>query len=401
MKKIATIWMALLLCCFAGLTLAEEAPDLTGDCEITASRKDKLFRLTDGKMKMTFEGLKNKQNWIEVTVPEGEVACGIYIVWKENSAIVSLEAFDAASGAFVPTATLNRGDYVHEFTPLDHLSQFRLVSTDAAGTIPAIEMMVIGEGDTLPSYIQNWQPPCTDADLLLLSAHPDDEYIFFGGAIPWYAVEKEMHVAVAFMTTKDETRLHELLNALWTAGVREYPYLLRFYDKLSEKTRVIYKYWDEEKALDAVASLIDTAKPNVVLTHDFKGEYGHGAHMACADLCLRVIRDGERQTQWPVKKLYLHLWEENPILMEWDVPMKNGTTALAQAQAAFQCHKSQLGYDVKLRSGKVFKFEVKNHGMFDNALFGLAYTTVGVDSVGNDFFENVAPKEVTHGVDLQ
>ena len=49
------------------------------------------------------------------------------------------------------------------------------------------------------------------------------------------------------------------------------------------------------------------------------------------------------------------------------------------AEAAFQCHVSQLDTEYK----------VEDFGPYDNAKFGLAYTTVGEDVKKNDFFENI------------
>ena len=392
-KVIKTLWLpavlfaVLLLCAPA---LAEKAEDISQKCEFTASDKSKLFRLTDGKTKAAFEGKKKKENWIEVKTPAGKPAAGLYMIWKADTPAVALEVWDAGAGEFKPYATVNGGAMVHEFIKVENLTRFRFRSTDETGVIPITELTVLTEGD-LPGWVQAWQPPCTDADILFFVAHPDDELIFFGGGIPWYAGEKKLHVAVAYMTLKEEPRLHELLDGLWTAGVREYPYVLGFFDKLCIKVRTAYKYWGEDAALDAVAKLLDDTHARVVVTQDVNGEYGHGGHMAVADLCLRVIRDGERELKSKPQKLYLHLWKENKITMDWQIPMEwaGGKTALEVGAEAFKCHRSQQGYDVKLRNGKIFKFEVRANSMFDNAKFGLAYTSVGPDEAKNDFLEHV------------
>ena len=39
--------------------------------------------------------------------------------------------------------------------------------------------------------------------------------------------------------------------------------------------------------------------------------------------------------------------------------------------------------------GKKYVFEVKDSGWFDNSLYGLVHTTVGLDEAKNDFFENI------------
>ena len=381
--------LTLILLAMTACALADVAEDISAECAYTASQRDKLFRLTDGRTKQIFEGKKNKENWIEIETPGGKSAAALYFNWRAETPEVLLERYDPAAGDYVAYKTVNTGAMLHEYVPVDNLTKFRLRSTEESGVIALTELTVLTEGET-PDWVQVWQPPCEDADILFFVAHPDDELIFFGGAIPYYAQERGLHVAVAYMTCKDEIRRHELLNGLWTAGVREYPYMLGFYDKLCfYRTRTAYKYWGEEEALDAVAGLIDTTHARVIVTQDVNGEYGHGEHMAVADLMLRIVRDGERTLQSPPQKLYLHLWEENPILMDWEIPMSNGLVPLDVAAAAFKCHESQQGYAQKTRSGKTFRFEVKANGMFSNSEFGLAWTSVGIDEARNDFMEHV------------
>ena len=390
MKKFLPI--LLLALCLAFPALAEEAADITGKCEITSSYYRNTFRVNDGKTKTRFDkDIKKKQdNWIEFVTPKKSAAHGLYMIWALDTPKVALEVWNSDTKGWEHFADVNKGEFVHEYIELPGVKRFRLHSTDDKGSLPLVEMNVLSEG-TLPDWVQVWQPSHTQCDLLLLSAHPDDEYIFFGGAIPYYIAEG-YRVQVAFATTQSEVRLHELLNALWVAGGRNYPELLMLYDKLCEKARTAYKYWGgEDAALDTFAALIERTKPSVVITHDINGEYGHGAHMACADMALQVIRDGKRDLQWKPQKLYLHLWKENPITLEWEQPHENlgGQTPLEIARLAFKEHKSQQGFSAETRSGREFKFKVHSHGMFDNADFGLAYTSVGPDVKCNDFMENV------------
>ncbi len=389
--------LACLICLLTACAAAEEAAeDLTQACTYKASSRDKLFRLTDGHDAKHYEGKDYQENWIIIKAPSGKKICGLSMIWTGNTSEVLLETRQSEKKDFVPFCTVNTGVYLHEFVRFDGVEAVRLKSTDKKGTIALNEVKVVGPGDILPPDVQAWEPPCLDADLLVYIAHPDDEYLFFGGTIPTYAIERKFHVAVAYMTCRNDTRLHELLNGLWTAGVREYPHLMGFPDKtVTSKASSTYKQWGgEDAALDAMAELINRVKPLVVITQDVNGEYGHGAHRAVADICLRLIRDGERALTWQPHKLYVHLFEENPIHMDWTVPMEgDGRTSLEVAAAAFKCHESQVGFSVKLKSGKKFRFEVVANGMFDNGQFGLAYTDVGPDEEKNDFFEHVTPKE--------
>ena len=137
--------------------------------------------------------------------------------------------------------------------------------------------------------------------------------------------------------------------------------------------------------------MIKTYRPEVMVTHDVDGEYGHGAHRLCADAALRCVpAAAEGENAWQVKKLYLHLYKENQILMDWRQPLDafDGKTALDVAKAAFKFHRSQQGGSATYK-GKKYVFAVEDKGVFNNAKFGLAYTTVGTDVIGGDMFENI------------
>ena len=106
--------------------------------------------------------------------------------------------------------------------------------------------------------------------------------------------------------------------------------------------------------------------PLVVVSHDFDGEYGHGAHKVCADAmrkCIERAADPRIEAKqvreygaWQVKKLYLHLWPENVVDMDWRVPLEafGGRTAFEMAEAGFQCHTSQLGTEYVVESTAFF-----------------------------------------------
>ena len=46
------------------------------------------------------------------------------------------------------------------------------------------DVYAFGAGE-LPDWVQQWQPPLADADLLVLPTHADDEHLFFGGTMPY------------------------------------------------------------------------------------------------------------------------------------------------------------------------------------------------------------------------
>ena len=142
---------------------------------------------------------------------------------------------------------------------------------------------------------------------------------------------------------------------------------------------------------ERMTEMIRKHQPEVLVTHGEKGEYGHGAHKTAADAAKNAVKaaasakkypdSAKKYGTWEVKKLYLHEYEKNPIVCDWDEPLEafGGKTGYEVAEEAFQFHASQVKRD--------WAFEV--HGDHDNAAFGLFHTTVGKDSGIGDLMENI------------
>ena len=255
-----------------------------------------------------------------------------------------------------------------------------------------------GEIEELPDIGIPFLPPAEKADLLVISAHPDDELLYFGGTIATYAGERGLTVQVAYMAHGHGlTRIKEAMNGLATCGDTVSPVFLNFRDKYSEDLKTAEKQWGRDTATQAVVELIRRFRPEVIVTHDLNGEYGHGAHRLTAAAALDAVtlaadpsyapESAGRYGTWQAKKLYIHLYPENPITMDWRVPLSrfDGKTALEIAQKAYECHVSQLEYH----------HNVYDSGKYSSAEYGLAYTAVGPDALGGDFFENIPPEDLT------
>lgn len=251
---------------------------------------------------------------------------------------------------------------------------------------------MLSEGD-LPDWVQVWQPTEEKADILFLSTHPDDELIFFGGAIPTYAVEQQRKVVVAYFTRSNTTRSSELLNGLWHMGVRTYPVIGNFKDSYAKNLKAAYKTaGGKGKVNEWIVGLYRQYKPEVVVTQDTNGEYGHKQHMMIADAaqnCIALAANEDEFTAstiaygtWQVKKLYLHLYPENQITFDWTVPLKsmNGATGIELAEEAYTLHKTQASSGMSV---------TETGTKYDNRVFGLAFTTVGEDVRKDDFLENI------------
>lgn len=360
-----------------------------------------------------------------------EDAC-ITLSYEEGIQSIYIE-FDRIPGNWILTdaesgETVNCGNYgfLHEY--VDVAAMFgrepealprELKLTFEEGTVIA-DVYGFTEGE-LPDFVQLWQPPCEEADLLLFSSHSDDEQLFFLGMLPLYAGEKGLQVQVAYVVqhfevnkTQNHVRPHEQLDGLWTVGVRNYPVMSEFPDLYAEskdretaltQTKKVYENagYTYEDFLDYSVGCIRRFKPLVVVSHDLDGEYGHGTHVLCAAALTEAIGYAADETYviqekdtvpWQIEKLYLHLYEENPIVMDYDIPLEHfgGKTAFEVSGEGFDCHKSQhWTWFYKWRYGTEARPIQKATDIrsYSPCKFGLYYTSVGQDVACNDFFENV------------
>ncbi len=326
---------------------------------------------------------------------------------------------DTASGK---SAEIDQPGFLHQYADVKALLGTEPAELTINFAVDAYVSDVYGFSGETPDWVQRWEAPLDEADLLLLTTHSDDEQLFFAGLLPYYAVERKMDVQVVYFiqhfnvgNTRNYTRPHELLDGLWAVGIRNYPYISEFPDIYAEgKDREAtlgqilgrfapygYEYND---FLDFTVGVLRRFKPLVVVSHDLDGEYGHGAHILNADvLCNAVTISGdaaqfpesaEKYGVWTPDKLYLHLYPENPVVMDWDTPYESmgGKTPFQMTQKGFSFHKSQhWTWFNKWINGTTAApiTKASQIATYSPCNYGLYFTNVGTDLKGNDMFENV------------
>ena len=322
--------------------------------------------------------------------------------------------FGSESGAYTVTnnttgTVITCGEYgfLHDFVDLTAL--FGAAPVSVTVTFPQDGVYAPGE---VPASVQKWQLPADGkTDLVLFSTHCDDEQLFFAGVLPYYAAELGYQVQVVYMTDhrEDDTRrVHEMLDGLWAVGVTAYPVTGGFPDYYIlnnlEGAYVGFEVrgYPRDVLLKYVVENLRRFKPMVAVGHDINGEYGHGMHMIYTDLLMEAVtiandparypESAEKYGLWDTPKTYLHLYEENPIIMDWDVPLKSfdGMTAFEVTQKlGYPCHESQY----EIFSWYHYAYETaKEIPKYNPCYYGLYRSTVGEDVAKNDFFENV----ITH-----
>ena len=367
-----------------GLALGEEAQDITAKCTITASNGG-LYNALDGSLKTYWKAESGSQIIIEL--PENVTPGGVLVEWFEETDAYTYALYDANKSLIEKRTNEDYFVCLNQYVTLTEDTRYLKIMPGRGDRISRLH--VYGAG-TLPGSVQVWQPPVQKADLMLISTHQDDEELWFGGTIPYYAVQRGDSLIVVYMASCGRIRRGEALDGLWAMGVVNYPEFLMLKDENSKSYEAAVRTWGGENAiLNVLTDVIRKYKPEVIVTHDLKGEYGHPQHMVVARHikgAVEAAADAKRFPNsaslygaWDVKKLYLHLGSENVIYMDWETPATelDGKTPIEVAGIGFSKHETQQQF-YSMEQGKIY----------DNTKFSLVYSTVGSDVYKDDMLEN-------------
>jgi len=134
--------------------------------------------------------------------------------------------------------------------------------------------------------------------------------------------------------------------------------------------------------------------PEVVITHGFRGEYGHVNHKLAA--CFTVTstlraadptfapESAEEYGVWDVPKLYVHMYDDAiRVNLPFDVPLEcyGWRTPMEVAYAGLDKYRSQVYH----RSYSLDADGVE----YDKTFFGLFRSNVGPDVEGTSLFEHI------------
>ncbi|NLL93125.1 MAG: PIG-L family deacetylase [Clostridiales bacterium] len=380
MKKLLTmlgILTVVFMVCLSDKVYADEATTVGGNIELSSGEDVSL--ITDNSYYTSIE----MGGGTTITVTANSPIKGAYIVW----------------GSPVNEWTLGLGEggikcgtngFLHEYISFQDATKSFTMTMDSGNTITDITLYTDGE---LPSNVQVWKPECDKADIMLLSSHADDEILFFGGILPYYAGELDLEVQVVYFSqywTGETIREHEKLDGLWHSGVKNYPYTADFDDIYADNLEEAKQIFGYEKTLDFVVEMIRKFKPQVAVAQDENGEYGHGTHMLTAAAMKEAVQismdsskypnSADKYGVWDVPKTYLHLYGENQVILDCRTPLDSfgGKTTLEVAQESYKLHVSQ----------QWCWYYVDDEYEYSCAKFGLYRSAVGVDT-GNDLMKNL------------
>lgn len=402
----------LLMLLMLGLTFqagaaGEEAENITDACtfKLCATQR-RASTMTDGKYTSYWESRKMRNPWI--SIHSETPMYGLYLCFRQMPSAFEIQTLTIQGEGEEAEAVWEKlmpGDtrFQHTCYELPGVTDIRIMSLqESSHKMGFNEVFVFGEG-TMPGWVQRWEETEEKADILFFSAHPDDELIFFGGAIPTYAAEMKKRVVVAYLSWSNTTRRSEALNGLWSMGVTHYPEFGGFSDSYSKTAKEAYKKAGKDKVLAWVTEMYRKHQPEVVVTHDIDGEYGHGQHKMMADAAIQGYSLAAEADQypdsaaeyglWQVKKLYIHLYGDAELQtrFDWNVPLESlgGRTGLQAAADAYALHKTQESASVKINK-KWHRLSVEETGsVWPNTAFGLYATQVGPDESHTDFLEHI------------
>ncbi len=396
--------LCLVISVFCGIAVFAEngapAEELTDSLQITFSGGQSVENVTDDSIETFVSVVGGSTVNISCGTPMG----GLYIMWNKipGEWSYTIDGSEHAAG---------ENGFLHEYIELDSPTTEITVNIPQDGA-QITDIYAFSEGDELPDWVQVWEEPYDRADIVLFSTHSDDEQLFFAGLLPYYAIEREAYVQVVYMTNHWDTttRPHEQLNGLWTVGIRNYPIISEFPDdarslgSTSESTQTVLErarsVYNEDDWIQFEVEMIRRFKPQVIVGHDINGEYRHGAHILNTDALMQAVELSNDETYdadsvetygvWDVKKTYIHLYDENQIVMDYDTPYESmgGKTPFEMSKLGYACHLSQQW---TWFTDWVSQDKATDIATYSPCRFGLYRTTVGEDVLKNDMLENITP----------
>lgn len=382
LRRITAVLLAFMLI-FAS-ACAQEAQNIFDKCAVQVS-EGSADRVTDGSISTGWVP-SGANPELMIRLPDAP-ATALQVNWYKPAVNFTITQYDAAQQV-LSTATQSETDYgfYANVYPIAAGAKYISIKFSQSGQ-GIMKLRVWGEGE-LPRTAVTWQPPHEDCELMVVSTHMDDEWLWFGGIIPYYDTVLGHDVQVVYMADCGRLRYAECMNALGVAGVNTHPIFLGLVDERIDSLNQTLAHWGGQEAVTKLmVELIRSRKPEIILTHDWDGEYGHNQHIVtsrCMETVIKAAADPnlypELGEAWQVQKLYRHLEKKCPIEFDWhqSFPELDGRTLLQTADQAMRENASQTKY-----------YQVKDHGEYDNAKFGLSYSTVGEDTEHKDLFENV------------
>ena len=384
LRMLALIAAAALIMC--GMpALAVQADTVTKQCTFEANSGNVKY-LTDGKADTAWSPSASEAKLL-INLPANGAGY-VVIEWETEPTGYIFSQYDEQQG---PIGAVNQSDTFGGMTQVFELDpEARYVVITLTRKEQAIaELSVYSAGD-LPADMPRWSAPYVKTDIMLVCAYPGDEFVTFGGLLPYYSVKGENRVQLVYMTDTGRERLTENQAALWSLGMTAYPVYMRLSSSTVDSVDDCLSRWGgRDKLVGRMVEVIRQCKPEVIVSHDIgSADPRRRLTAMLMSYAIEAAADPAQYPEsadvhgvWQVKKLYLQGGEGEVIDFDWSTPCEElgGISPIDSAATAFSCYES-------LR-GKYAVTEVREDG--DTSVYKLNFSMIGEDARHDCFFENV------------
>lgn len=384
MKKMFVLFMAAFLLLTA--LPAHADIDMNDSCEIEIhAEKVNMAYLTDYTFSTAIdmvEGDGFTVSWDEAA-PES-----IYWEWLSIPDSYTLTLFDGGGQVLLTEQKSNEIRFDCVCPP----NEAKCLVLTVSGDCQLTELFTYAVGKS-PLKAIVWDDPVDKADIMLIRAHGNDDNWMLGGIVPTYAGERSYKVQIVDLACDTIGRQRKSLPGTHLNGMDNYPVFLGFVGLHTYSYESIRDAWNDDgrDPVELVVDQIRRFRPEVIVTHSIDGDYD-GTHKRVAEIVLEAFyaaADPKKYPDsaagygaWEAKKLYFHLYTDNPIVLDFDVPLAafDGKTAFEMAQAGYLC------WDPDINSSAIRSIKSRE---YDMSKYGLAFSSVGADVSCNDLLENI------------
>lgn len=388
--RIISLMMLLALVAGAAPALAVQADTVTRQCTFEVSTGREKY-ITDGDMNTAWSPSKSNAK-LMITLPANGAGY-VCVEWESEPTGFIFAQYDADQKVLTSVSEKDAYAGVSQVFALSENARYVLIALTEKGQ--GISGITVYSAGDLPASVQRWHGAFTKCDIMLVAAQPGDEFLSFGGLLPYYVGERGANVQLVYMTGSDRALKGAALDALWAVGISNYPEFMELKGSGIKSLEGCLKAWGgKDELIGAMVERIRRCKPEVIISHDISGSDGDHKRTLTAMLmeyAIEAAADANQYAEsaelygaWQVKKLYLNMGAEGVIDFDWNAVYDslNGTP-LEAARAAFDCYSEYAG-----------SRDVEDGGMIDNSVYGLVYSGIGEDNYHDDVFENIASLEL-------
>ncbi len=396
LRLISLLLVVLLLLAIPLPALADAHINFACTIEIHAEnvRRESLWDNTYSTTVHFVEG-----DWFSVRWdPEKAPVAAVYWEWRYIPTRAKMAFLDENGAVLEEREYGNVIRFITVFPP-EEAREVRMTVLEGEGDMAELFAYKQRQIELQPKLV-SWEEPLDKADLMLVEAHGNDDVLIFGAVIPT-CVERGYSVTVADICCDTIGRQRKSSGGSYHLGLRNFKTFFEFTDFLSYEYDKHKAEWFKEGQPDPVELLtaeLRRVRPEVVVTHDPSiGDFHSGVNKLVAEITQEAViaaadptrypDSAEKYGAWQVKKLYCHMYPENPIFIDVDTPLESfgGKTA---RQLAVEGMKM---WNVEERS----KINNIHKGKYMPSDYGLVFSTVGEDVEKNDFMENIPAECLT------